>query len=1053
MKKHRLTSLILAMLMLFQTLPVLAEAVDDVTLFPTDDSYIVSGSRGEYKNYGNAATMLFGNAYDRTALIKFDISSVDLSAYNGALLNITFNASVEEGAIDVYIASDGWTEDNVTYSNFPQDYSFAISCDIVNGAGKKLSLTLNKALQWAKETGSKYISVSLKSKSGCITAFSSESSDISLRPSLTLTQEPAYVKGQKDFQLPQITKEQFKAEMTSAIEKGHPYIIANKGYIDKVKQYAFGKDKTLTEIYSWFKEEADALIEADIQRITVDVKKASYIGTAQTAWKNTMTLGLVYLVEGDDRYAQKAYEQAEYFCNLDSWGTYQLIDNVQTAFCVALCYDWLYDWLSSEQKEVLTKGIRTHHLNMMSDLLKNPSKQDYQIGFYTAALSTGNHGMMDISCTFLAAMAFADTDMDFMTELMQLTQNQVNVPISHIYPDGAVREGISYWNFVGPYIARFMQSLKSAFGHCFGYEEIDFLKKLEDHPLYGSSDYGSFTANDMHFGHEVGNLPEFYMIGALKDDVALMSYALEQVKLNKNPDAPFILLYDVNKEYNADAFTMSLDKYFRNYDLVTMRSSFNGDQNAFAGMVVDGKTGISGHMGAGSIGFDALGERWITNHGRENYYTGYWTEVERYTWYRTRTESQSCIVIDPSEYRGQEIGIEAGIDIFESEAGGVYAITDLINAYKPQVDSYKRGVQLIDNREIFVVQDEIDLKKPSEMYSFFNIYLADIELLDDGKSAILHKNNKKVYVTVDCDKEFTLGTMFAEPLPTSPMPAASKPNSPNPDFMKLFIHFDSVESANIRVCFIPYICEEELSAVTCKEFVPMSEWVAPREIKTTPMLDDIKIDGISLEGFNPYNRCYDIDAKISTSQLTPVYDNSKYDVTVQQDSKTGAVNVLLVDKSDASNMNSYTVCVPPIPEPSYVDISKMSLIPIVNTTAPEPQAENPISHLYDGDIATRWSANGAGTVMTITLDKVREVGCVAMNHYDGDGGRRQNFDVSLSLDGKTWTSIGRFRSSGVTLDKEYYDLKNTKAQYVKITYNVTNEGNWNSVCELEFYGK
>ena len=54
MKKNRLIALILVMLMLFQTLPVLGAESGDVTVFPTDDSYIVSGSRLEHKNYGNA---------------------------------------------------------------------------------------------------------------------------------------------------------------------------------------------------------------------------------------------------------------------------------------------------------------------------------------------------------------------------------------------------------------------------------------------------------------------------------------------------------------------------------------------------------------------------------------------------------------------------------------------------------------------------------------------------------------------------------------------------------------------------------------------------------------------------------------------------------------------------------------------------------------------------------------------------------------------------------------------------------------------------------------
>ena len=84
-------------------------------------------------------------------------------------------------------------------------------------------------------------------------------------------------------------------------------------------------------------------------------------------------------------------------------------------------------------------------------------------------------------------------------------------------------------------------------------------------------------------------------------------------------------------------------------------------------------------MDVGTLAFDALGERWITNHGRETYYKGYNGGTdERWTWYRTRAEAASCVVINPSEYRGQEFGDGSfGIDEFESTAGSAYAIADI----------------------------------------------------------------------------------------------------------------------------------------------------------------------------------------------------------------------------------------------------------------------------------------------------------------------------------------------------------------------------------------
>ena len=112
-----------------------------------------------------------------------------------------------------------------------------------------------------------------------------------------------------------------------------------------------------------------------------------------------------------------------------------------------------------------------------------------------------------------------------------------------------------------------------------------------------------------------------------------------------------------------------------------------------------------------------------------------------------------------------------------------------------------------------------------------------------------------------------------------------------------------------------------------------------------------------------------------------------------------------------------------------------------------------IDNLFDGDLSTRWSGNGIGNQMRITLDKVHEIGCIGYNHYEGDQNRIQYFDVEVSDDGITWTKIGMFESSGVTADMEYYDLGNVKTKYIRITYQGTNIGAWNSICELKVFGK
>lgn len=1051
MKTKRLIAVILAFLMIpIYSFP--AHAAEETVFFPTDDSYVMSGSRWQHKNNGDADTMLFGTAYNRVALMKFDFSDIDLSDYDGALLDITVTTSTANSYIEVYSVSGDWNEKKVTYANFPGKIEdFVIGTTVEQSGKQRISLTLNNALKKAKDSGLNVISIALKSDTRCLSMFSSEASDISVRPTITLTKAQAYIRGQLDFEFPEVSLAEIKTEMTKTVVDGHPYLFITDENLQKIKDYAFGRDELLTSQYAATKKKADSIVKADIIKITVDTSKSTYIGKAIDFWNNIMILGLVYLVEGDEKYAQKAYEQTQYFCELDTWGTYQMIDNVQVAFGVGLCYDWFYDWLSSEQKETLVKALKSLHLDVALDLFRNPTDAKYKWAFHQAFFRSDNHALMDCSLSFLSSMAIADADFEYSTELMQRALFNLNTPFRSWYPDSCWYEGITYWKFAGPYTTRILLAMKNAFGHCFGYDEIECLLNVADQPIYSESPQGPVVLDNSYMDANTQSEPILFVTGALKGDIALQAYAIKKANMYNTADALFPLVYDPNIDYDAE-ISLDLDQHFRNDELLTMRNSHDASQPVFFAACVNGWPKETGMMDVGTVTLHAFGERWITNAGRENYYSGYWKTAnnERWSYYRTRAESQSCVVIDPSEYGGQDLLAYSKFDVVESNKNNVYGISDITANYASQVKSYRRGVQLAKNRSLVIVQDEIKLKEPSEVYSFFNIYRADIEISEDGKSAILSKNNKKMLVTVDCDQEYTLKSMFAEPLPTSPIPP--NPNSPNNEFLKLAIHFDKVEDVNIRVCFIPYLCEEELPFVTQQKFVPMLEWKLEETINVVPRLDGIKVYGEPVANFNYEDRCYDVENEIAVSDVEAVYDTTKYDVTMHKEEDTGAVDIVVVDKNDKTNINVYSVAVPKRRVPSYVDVSDMKQLKITNTEAPQPQVDNNIANMYDNDLNTRWSASGAGVTMKLTLDKEREVGCIAFNHYEGANDRIQYFDVAVSIDGVKWTDIGRFESSGVTEGIEYYDLKNTKAKYIKVIYNKTNKGNWNSIVELKVYG-
>ncbi len=129
---------------------------------------------------------------------------------------------------------------------------------------------------------------------------------------------------------------------------------------------------------------------------------------------------------------------------------------------------------------------------------------------------------------------------------------------------------------------------------------------------------------------------------------------------------------------------------------------------------------------------------------------------------------------------------------------------------------------------------------------------------------------------------------------------------------------------------------------------------------------------------------------------------------------------------------------------------KVSAYEIKNVAASaEPQSENPAKHAVDGSLETRWSAEGK-VYIDLDLGEVKPVGYAGIAIYYGNS-RVQNLKIELSENGKDWVNVYEGQSSGTTEDIELYDLKASKARYVRVHGNEATTSTWNSFTEICIY--
>jgi hypothetical protein len=86
------------------------------------------------------------------------------------------------------------------------------------------------------------------------------------------------------------------------------------------------------------------------------------------------------------------------------------------------------------------------------------------------------------------------------------------------------------------------------------------------------------------------------------------------------------------------------------------------------------------------------------------------------------------------------------------------------------------------------------------------------------------------------------------------------------------------------------------------------------------------------------------------------------------------------------------------------------------------------------------------------LGTPRMVSEVAIAWYQGD--RRQSaFTVEVSTNGTQWSAVHSGDSSGTTLDLESYSFAAVSARYVRIVGHGNKANTWNSVTEVEIWGR
>ncbi len=821
----------------------------------------------------------------------------------------------------------------------------------------------------------------------------------------------------------------------------HPRILVNSDDVVRLRSEVL----TDPDKAKWYKDVingANALMRKDLLEYKLTPSQGVYAIPSDEAANVLYGLASAYLYSGDEVYAERCLQEMLSIAQWPDWNhRYTFLATATIMGALATAYDWLYDYISPSDREIIKNAIVEKGLvQVMEDYQNKPRQRTYS---WAQSPVPDNWNIVCNSGAITAAIAIADEESELCANVFQYGMKHVQQAVLMYGPDGAWYEGPNYWGYTTRFYTRFVAALDSAFDDTFGYMDTPGVAQTGYYITAMNGPGGTFNFHDAELSRT--NSSEIFFLADKLQDAGLNQFRLNQER-NSSTTGNWMDIMWYNISLTGEQAQLSKDGYYRDTEVASMRSSYN-DAGAVYTALHSGKIAVyHGQMDMGQFIIDGFGTRFACDLGLENYNT----PGDNVTKYRYRAEGHNTLVINPDASGGQNRKGAGIIDRFESGGSSALAITDMTSAYPEYATKVKRGLKLTNNRTAVIVQDEVHLKEPSDLWWFMHSS-RKIEVSEDGKSAIVYGENRNMKVSLMQETEGTFSVMAANPMPSSPTNDAQNKNLL---YSKLAFHAENVKDITIPVLFEFVLPHESFDKETGyhPEVVALDKWELDETgVTEMPALSSITLNGVQISGFAKDTLSY--TCRLAADEPIPqirAEGNGKIDIEIT-DTIPGYAYITVTSNEDEHLKTIYVIRL--LREILQTAPEGSKQLSIFGVTASETSEIATPEMALDGDLNTYWTAEGRGHI-TFDLGSEKTVDYVGLAVWQDKSrdGRRQYFDVLVSNDGENFTQIFSGETTGTILEEEIFAVPSTKARYVRIFGNGSSRNAWNSMTEIRIYG-
>lgn len=772
------------------------------------------------------------------------------------------------------------------------------------------------------------------------------------------------------------------------------------------------------------------------------------LDTSRTMEGRFIMYAVAYRLSGDERFAEQCWKEMQHIAAYPNWNETHFLDTAEMCRGFAIAYDTFHDWMDEEQRELCVDTIREKALY--------PALYEYRYGNGAThnewANGAGNWNPVCNAGMMIGAVAIAEDDEELAAEILESALIGLEGNLVEFAPDGAWPEGPGYWHYTIEFLSYALDSLYTSTGTIYNYLNVAGIGDTAKYYLYMMGPGGIFNYGDMT--PQYVKSPELYWYSEVMQDGTLGALYKDLAdEYNFGTSITSMLHYDKELIESSEKTAYPYDKYFRKWWVGSLRSSWTISDATF--VAFQGGRPNAGHsqMSMGNFVLDSMGERWALDLGYDDYNIGYLdiSENARAWWiYRKSTEGHNCFLLNPDDKVPQVYNSDSPISSFESEEMGGYAVIDLSPAYARQANWAQRGFKLDRSTEIVTVQDEFEYKTPNSEYYWFMHTEADIEIAEDGKSAILSQNGKRLWVEIKQPSNAVFTVMDTKVLPTSGDSGVRDLEAKNEGVSKLAIHLTGLSGQNTVSVSMVGLKDPSLTEplVPIPEAEPIADWSIPKTKLEFAQLSGIQVGGETIDTFTPEKYNYTVKLPFGTTQAPEVTAAGAGEVEITQ--AEGLPGTATIKAQEEGKVDSYSLIsfkVQPLLNAEPEDYRRAKIKKV--TASQVPQEMNTPENTLDGDYASKWAANGEAWIQ-YELDSAKTIKSFMASWMSGDE-RLQYFDMQVSMDGQTWKTLFSGESSGETDNNECYMVENTQAKYVRLLVHGTSQGSWTSLQEFAVY--